>query len=661
MSKMPSKKKSCFQITSVTQAQVTANSNTDDTESLDDPESRTEDMSSSEIYDISKSGDFEPETCDVSLSDEPLNNESETSGTSISIVQDGLTSIPGSRYPGAVHINPNVRGAPSQMSTAPSHHSSSVTSSVVSNAPSCMAQTCTSVSSSATVSSCSSRFRVIKLDHSTGEPFKRGRWTCAEFYEKDTDGTTSGRTADNVKHTSTLEHNADRDGLGITGGLVSTPVAPSTLTEPHNDSGYASAPSNPPVEFQQQSNGYSQQGSGLVSHSLYTGGAHIQHVKSPSMPSTTQPQPIYQGQQAQNPGQMLPTVIPTNQPDFRSQHPLEAPGSSLISPPLGAPLNQGPSPVMAPAVGGTHVLGLIPQSVDAMGHGRAMPEHVQGLLQQPGIGAALGTVSATAVVPQPLVQPAVTVSVTPHTVVPGVQNVPVVMSSASNTTHNMPNHTPVPVLQNQPQGIPSGLVVGLGTQTTPFSFSQLPTGIILAEHTRRKSDALPQSSVILGKDVTRSLNADGLQLSTPAVNSLFGISIPIDGDEDRNPSTAFYQAFPNCRSKTISNGASGASVVAIDNKIEQAMDLVKSHLMYAVREEVEVLKEQIKELYERNSMLERENAVLKSLANTEQLSQLSGQPNNPGSTSPQQTPVNAILQDGSILVALPPQPNVSTA
>uniref|UniRef100_A0A3Q3A689 TSC22 domain family, member 2 n=1 Tax=Kryptolebias marmoratus TaxID=37003 RepID=A0A3Q3A689_KRYMA len=69
--------------------------------------------------------------------------------------------------------------------------------------------------------------------------------------------------------------------------------------------------------------------------------------------------------------------------------------------------------------------------------------------------------------------------------------------------------------------------------------------------------------------------------------------------------------------------ASGASVVAIDNKIEQAMDLVKSHLMYAVREEVEVLKEQIKELYERNSALERENAVLKSLANSEQLSQLS--------------------------------------
>lgn len=59
--------------------------------------------------------------------------------------------------------------------------------------------------------------------------------------------------------------------------------------------------------------------------------------------------------------------------------------------------------------------------------------------------------------------------------------------------------------------------------------------------------------------------------------------------------------------------------------------------MYAVREEVEVLKEQIKELCERNSVLERENAVLKSLANSEQLSQLSSQSaSGPGGSPPQQ-------------------------
>ncbi|XP_072286660.1 TSC22 domain family protein 2-like [Pyxicephalus adspersus] len=67
------------------------------------------------------------------------------------------------------------------------------------------------------------------------------------------------------------------------------------------------------------------------------------------------------------------------------------------------------------------------------------------------------------------------------------------------------------------------------------------------------------------------------------------------------------------------HSASGASVVAIDNKIEQAMDLVKNHLMYAVREEVEFLKEQIKELVEKNSQLERENCLLKNLASPEQM------------------------------------------
>ncbi|XP_057651530.1 TSC22 domain family protein 2 isoform X1 [Diorhabda carinulata] len=53
-------------------------------------------------------------------------------------------------------------------------------------------------------------------------------------------------------------------------------------------------------------------------------------------------------------------------------------------------------------------------------------------------------------------------------------------------------------------------------------------------------------------------------------------------------------------------------VNAIDNKIEQAMDLVKSHLMYTVREEVEVLKEKIAELMERIQQLETENNFLRS-------------------------------------------------
>ncbi|XP_026092178.1 TSC22 domain family protein 2-like isoform X2 [Carassius auratus] len=556
MSAMTSKKKSCFQITSVTQAaQVAANSHTDDTESLEDPdEPRTEDMS--------QPGDLQPETCAVSLSDESLHNGAETSG------QDGpMWTVPGSRSTGAVHMNPG--GTVSSQSSGSAASQTSLPS------------------SSAPVGSCSSRFRVIKLDHGTGEPIKRGRWTCAEFYERDTDSSSSARTVDNVKHVGTTDHGVD--ALGAAGGSVAAHVGLSApAAEPHPDSGYISAPSNPPVEA-------SQQGLGLVAQNL-NGDAHAQHLKSPSMPSTTQPQPFFPGTQAQKPVQ---TVIPSN------------PAQSA----LGTSLP-----------GGAHMLGFVPQPVDGRGLPIAQPEHVQGLLHQPGISTAVGSVSAAAVVqqaPVPLIQPGVTVSVSALAGVPGVQNVPAVMSSASNAPQSMPKQ----MQQHQPQGVHSGSLVGLGGLMTPANFSQLSSSVTQAVENQRNPDGLLQSHVLMGTDAIKPL-----QLHTPAVRSLFGIAIPIDGDED---------------------SASGASAVAIDNKIEQAMDLVKSHLMYAVREEVEVLKEQIKELYERNSLLERENAVLKSLANTEQLTQLS--------TSPPQTPLSTVLQGGGTLVTLPPHPNVSTA
>ncbi|CAB3378376.1 Hypothetical predicted protein [Cloeon dipterum] len=72
--------------------------------------------------------------------------------------------------------------------------------------------------------------------------------------------------------------------------------------------------------------------------------------------------------------------------------------------------------------------------------------------------------------------------------------------------------------------------------------------------------------------------------------------------------------------------ASGTSAVAIDNKIEQAMDLVKSHLMFAVREEVEVLKEKIVELTGRINQLEFENTVLKAHASADTLQLISKPP-----------------------------------
>ncbi|KAK5979111.1 TSC22 domain family protein 2 TSC22 -inducible leucine zipper protein 4 [Trichostrongylus colubriformis] len=72
------------------------------------------------------------------------------------------------------------------------------------------------------------------------------------------------------------------------------------------------------------------------------------------------------------------------------------------------------------------------------------------------------------------------------------------------------------------------------------------------------------------------------------------------------------------------NGApvTAPNVVAIDNKIEQAMDLVKTHLTFAVREEVEVLRQTIAELEQRVSTLESENQLLRQYAPGEVLNNI---------------------------------------
>ncbi|KAG7252015.1 hypothetical protein CRUP_006927 [Coryphaenoides rupestris] len=108
------------------------------------------------------------------------------------------------------------------------------------------------------------------------------------------------------------------------------------------------------------------------------------------------------------------------------------------------------------------------------------------------------------------------------------------------------------------------------------------------------------------------------EASQSPVSAAFGPGA--QGNSSALTSTVLFKAIDG-----EDDGSSGASVVAIDNKIEQAMDLVKSHLMFAVREEVEVLKEQIKDLIDRNSQLEQENTLLKTLASPEQIAQFQSQ------------------------------------
>uniref|UniRef100_UPI0037E701B0 TSC22 domain family protein 2 n=1 Tax=Semicossyphus pulcher TaxID=241346 RepID=UPI0037E701B0 len=634
MSKMPAKKKSCFQITSVTQAQVAASSITDDTESLDDPdESRTEDVSS-EIFDVSRA---DLGVCERSSSEETLNNvepqegQPPTSGP----VNGGLSY----KSIGTGRVTPHNLG--SVPATAPGSSSPAATLS-------------TSVTPSAPVStSCSSRFRVIKLDHGTGEPFRRGRWTCTEFYERDSDSNIN-RTVDSIKPTVTIDHSIDRDsGLGVTSNSVVTSSAFSAQALDNTaDSGYSAGHHAHPHPSEPLQQGYSlasQIGSGasafqptgftntasqqpqqaqvnvqpiapqnFLSNSL--NGVHhgAMQQKSPIMPPATQPQQFAYSTH--------PTGLSAGQQDYRQQQHFGSSTQNLpmSALPVGPPTSQVPSPLITPAGPGAQVLlqaGDAPAMAPVLS-GSGPQQHVSQNQPSGGIGVA----------------PAPSVINTTHS----VQNAPATVPSITNTLPGVLSQAPGTGGLVQLQGAYGGAITGL------------PSGFInQAEDGRQKSDSLlPHSALVVpGKDGVKPFIGEGLNLPTP-VDSLFGIHITMNVDED---------------------SASGASVVAIDNKIEQAMDLVKSHLMYAVREEVEVLKEHIKELYERNSVLERENAVLKSLANSDQLGQLSNQLPPGSSPSPplqqQQQPLvtnnnnnnNApsVHHEGS--QSVPSQPNITSA
>ncbi|KAJ8418891.1 hypothetical protein AAFF_G00003900 [Aldrovandia affinis] len=608
---MPAKKKSCFQITSVTQAQVAASSITDDTESLDDPdESRTEDVSS-EIFDVSRA-DFEPEVCDRSSSEETLNNvgESEPHGAvPLHIPHDGQlpamtgplnggfafrsTAVSGVALVGPPHVL--GAGAPAgqpptavvglvQQQPAPvsavtgAQNVTTGTSQQQQQPPPPVAATTTAASSTtttttATTASCSSRFRVIKLDHGTGEPFRRGRWTCTEFYERDSEGSVISRTVDSIKPASTLEQASERDsGLGATGGSVAV-APPTTLSAPGLDATADAASSLAPTHLHpadHPQHTYSvmhQPSSGAFQPLGYAGKqiaglgpspvptqpqvqvsvqpAAPQNLlppghngmpqvipvavqKSPSMPPATQ------GQQfATYPAHHLPSAVPTSQADYRHQHTLLSAAAagqalSVASLPVGGPpASQGPSPVMTPATagGGAQVLGLLAQSGESAVSlpGNQPPLPAQGLLmQQPGgAGGAVGVASLPQLPSGAALAPshAALVVAAP----PGVQNVPTAVPGASSTPLTMPNLAPVGVGQLLRSG---GVAAGLG-------FGQPLPLALQVDESRRKSDALPQPSAVSGKDATKPLIPEGLQLPAPSVNSLFGIPINLDGDEDR--------------------------------------------------------------------------------------------------------------------------------
>lgn len=138
-------------------------------------------------------------------------------------------------------------------------------------------------------------------------------------------------------------------------------------------------------------------------------------------------------------------------------------------------------------------------------------------------------------------------------------------------------------------------------------------------------DSTTSPPLVLSNVVSPASNPASNHNSTPGTPTPSLVKIlPLEEESQTPPSLLVDDMQSPNQSHPLAQPVAqvSASTVAIDNKIEQAMDLVKSHLTLAVREEVDVLKEKIDRLMERIQSLETENSILKQQQQTGQTQSL---------------------------------------
>ncbi|XP_037331447.2 TSC22 domain family protein 1 isoform X1 [Pungitius pungitius] len=433
-----------------------------------------------------------------------------------------------------------------------------------------------------------SRFRVVKLD-TNSEPFRKGRWTCTDYYEKDVPHATTSEAPKSVEVAVETD-----PGNVLVSQVVPAVQPPHTLQsyqQPSLDFTSPQAMQSPPQGLAQTTPVT------FVSPHEVVAGAYLQHLAPAATPQTgvNQPPPVVpqqlpytlDPQQAQPHGgysasQLHAGVLAqggVRQPDFIQP---TAPFQTQVQPP---PLHVQMEISISPVPG---VTAQPPISFTQ-----------QGQVAPPGQASFLGQPQALPTKPQPHAQP------------PSTARFP---GALTHGTH----YTPWTALQADLQPL---LTHGATLPQVPGGGSSIRTSQLedaqklLLQHPGLLG--FPRLGMAPGREGATDAGGAAGTLANMAEASAFMVAAAAglrtqhaEGEED---------------------SSSGASVVAIDNKIEQAMDLVKSHLMYAVREEVEVLKEQIKELIERNSQLEQENNLLKNLASPEQMAQFQAQVQTGGS------------------------------
>ncbi|KAG5325445.1 BUN2 protein, partial [Pseudoatta argentina] len=454
------------------------------------------------------------------------------------------------------------------------------------------------------------RFKVVKIEST--EPFKRGRWTCMDYLDH-----TSVNQPMAIGTPKVSDPNEVCISYGVTdSGIVIPETAKQSVVTVTDDKGInidANGPdtvhssiavsNNPTQSASSTSYAVNNSISPNVQHNPTQTQAKAQqqipqYFQSQTQPIATQQQQQQQHQQSTQ-GSTLPSNLQATHPNNLGQPHQSMPQGSI--PIITSNSTVTPQPSIPHSKEEAYV------TVSTQNQSLPVQNVCQSTVQQTSAPTSQASnilvtqhqQSEAAPCQQPLAtqQPQMTQISEPMTAIQGIQS----MQSIHKTAGAPQSQAIAPSTQQlQPQTTNGNAPVQI-TQMTAGCQSAVGGLQQQGNMTFHQSDPEQESISGIVANTTTIQSADATLLESLA-------EVTQGSDE---------------RTLEDNESMQGTSAVAIDNKIEQAMDLVKSHLMFAVREEVEVLKEKIAELMDRINQLEAENSILKAHATPETLAQLS--------------------------------------
>ncbi|XP_066151753.1 TSC22 domain family protein 2-like [Euwallacea fornicatus] len=408
------------------------------------------------------------------------------------------------------------------------------------------------------------RFKVVKI--ASLEPFKRGRWKCMDYVDE-------APPPNVINPAKTTQSVGNASALPGAVYLQTQSLPPQQIQQMLLQGGFTNGtqffPANVPTQLIPQGQYFYPQVANVQSQSVPQGVAG-------SMPTQfINNQPYFAaGVVAANPGGF---TLPQGYPNIQYV-PIPTQGSAFV--PTSQAVHLPANFQQSQSYSGQPTSVSQSSMTQNLVNGHAYPQQQQQAETQ------------NATLPN---QPAKNVIV--------VNSQPAASGGQPQATHVLQNNPPV-VQTHQFQQPQSG------------SFAQPPAQ---SQNSAQAAQSVATAPTVIAPVIGVTQQAQqNFDASNVYTNPQFAMSVNsltvLDTSQETNPEVKEVNSNVETSSDNADDPNKNNPVVnAIDNKIEQAMDLVKSHLMYTVREEVEVLKEKIAELMERIQQLETENNYLRSL------------------------------------------------